>query len=84
MSKRFIAVTSGWIPVAVLLMLTVALATGQAREDRVARIHQAPPAAVEVLIAMPEDIDSTLDAVRLIIEAGLPARGATRNNRGAL
>ena len=84
MSKRFIALTSGWIPVFVLLMLTVALAAGQARDDRATGTHPATPSAVEVLITLPGDVESTLDAVRLIIDAGQPAHGVTRNHKGAL
>jgi hypothetical protein len=84
MSKRFIALTSGWIPVFVLLLLTAALATGLVRDHGAAGSHPATPAAVEVLIALPEDVESTLEAVRLIIDAGQPSRGATRNPKGAL
>jgi hypothetical protein len=35
MSKRFIQLTSGWIPVAVMLLLAAALVSGAPREDRV-------------------------------------------------
>ena len=84
MSKRFIALTSGWIPVFVLLMLTAALAAGQARNDRLAAVHPATSVAVEVLVTLPGDVESTLDAVRQIIDAGQPARGATPNQKGGL
>ena len=84
MSKRFIALTSGWIPVFFLLMLAAALATGQARNDRIAAVSPVAPVAVEVLITLPEDVRTTLDAVREIIDAGQPARAATHDQQGAL
>jgi hypothetical protein len=48
MSKRFIEMTSGWIPVAVLLLFAAALVTGQARArlgDEIGAVPAAPAAA---------------------------------------
>ena len=42
MSKKFIQMTSGWIPVSVLLLFAAALVTGQARANLPAEIKSAP------------------------------------------
>ena len=84
MSNRFITLTSGWIPVFFLLMLAVALATGQARDDGTTGNYPVPPAAVEILITLPEDVETSLEAVRQIIDARPGRHEATRNQKGAL
>ena len=50
MRKRFIQLTSGWIPVSVLLLFAFALVTAQARGDipvEVEPVHQ--PVAISLL-----------------------------------
>jgi hypothetical protein len=84
MSNRFIALTSGWIPIFVLLMLAVALVSGQKRDDRSAGKYPAPPAAVDLLINLPEDVETSLEAVRQIIDVRHPLLDATQNQKGAL
>jgi len=44
MSKRFIQLTSGWIPVAVLLLLAAALVSGASGEERVGAAPPEPAA----------------------------------------
>jgi hypothetical protein len=81
MSKRFIEMTSGWIPVFVLLMLAVALVNGQARAKHADSATAAKAAVVETLVSLPDDIEIVLDAALLLKDA---KRGATRKERGAL
>ncbi|MDA0678868.1 MAG: hypothetical protein O3A13_00665 [Proteobacteria bacterium] len=50
MKKRFIQLTSGWIPVSVLLLFTVALIAGQARANLPGDLRAEPvPAATSTI-----------------------------------
>lgn len=73
MSKRFIEITSGWIPVSLLLLFTVALVTEQAaanlsNESR-AIPQVATPAAVTVVIS--RDALGKIESVSDIVDTVL-------------
>jgi len=85
MKKQFIQLTSGWIPVSVLILFTIALVAGQARANLPNEIKAAPipvvttsvsvilnvdmlrklealPQVVDTLLALPSDLELTIDA----------------------
>jgi branched-subunit amino acid transport protein AzlD len=54
MKKQFIKATSGWIPVSLLVMLTIALIAGQARANLPNEVRAVPaPVAVTLVNAVP-------------------------------
>ena len=69
MSKKFIHLTSGWIPVSMLCLLAIALVTGQARANLDAGDAAAPftSSGIPSIQAPPEDIET----LRLWVEAYL-------------
>jgi len=85
MQKQFIQLTSGWIPVSVLVLFTAALVMGQARANLSNEIKAVPvpavttsvsivlnadilqklealPLAVDTLLALPSDLDVSINA----------------------
>jgi len=65
MKKQFIRLTSGWIPVSVLVLFTIALIAGQARANLPGEIKATPvlpvlTTSVNVLLSsnMPEKLES--------------------------
>lgn len=92
MSKRFIQLTSGWIPVAVLLLLAAALVSGEPRTDLAKGVTAAPtaPAAdveavtlmLRSIIEMQSEVAGNLDAVVLLSDGEIDAV-RFRNEPGA-
>jgi hypothetical protein len=92
MSKRFIQLTSGWIPVAMLLLLAAALVSGEPRTDLAKAVTAAPTApATDVeavtlmlrsIVEMQSEVTGNLDAILLLSDGELDAL-RLRNERGA-
>jgi len=70
MSKQFIQITSGWIPVTVMALLTVALIAGQARANLPKDLIAAPvPAATtSVNILLSTQMLKNLDALPAVVD----------------
>lgn len=76
MSKRFIQLTSGWIPVVVLLLLAAALVSGEPRTDMTQAVTAAPTAPASDLeaatlmlrsiVEMQSEVAGNLDAILLL------------------
>lgn len=56
MKKRFIQLTSGWIPVSVLLLFTIALIAGQARANLPSELRAEPVPAATFTIDVVTDV----------------------------
>jgi len=71
MSKRFIEITSGWIPVSVLLLFTAALVTGQAQANLPdeAKSSSMPAAAASFNFVLNKDTLRNVEAVPLVIDS---------------
>ena len=92
MSKRFIQLTSGWIPVAVLLLLAAALVSGEPRTDMTQAVTAAPtaPAAdseavtsmLRSIVEMQSEVAGNLDAILLLSDGEIDAL-RFRNEPGA-
>jgi len=70
MKKQFIRLTSGWIPVSVLVLFTAALVAGQARANLPNDIQAAPvtAAAHSVSIIISSDLLAQLEALPLVVD----------------
>lgn len=70
MRKQFIQLTSGWIPVSVLLLFTIALVAGQARANLPNEIKAAPvPAATtSINVVLSSDMLKKLEALPLVVD----------------
>lgn len=83
MSKRFIQLTSGWIPIAVLLLLAAALVSGEPRTGLAKAVTVAPtaPAAdvesvtlmLRSMVEMPSEVAVSLDAILLLSDGEIDA-----------
>ena len=83
MSKRFIQLTSGWIPVAVLLLLAAALVSGEPRTDLAQPVTAAPKvSAADVqavtsmlrsIVEMQSEVAGNLEAILLLSDAEIDA-----------
>jgi len=77
MSKKFIQLTSGWIPVSVLLMFVVALVTGQARANLPSEIKAtpAPMVTTSINVVLHSQMFEKLETLPLVIDTllALPA-----------
>lgn len=71
MSKRFIQMTSGWIPIAVLLLFAAALVTGQARAKLPEDIGVLPtaPAAAPSLDVVDGVMASESDVITVMLRS---------------
>ncbi|MGI9202814.1 MAG: hypothetical protein ACR2Q3_02320 [Woeseiaceae bacterium] len=70
MSKQFIQMTSGWIPIAVMVLLAAALIAGQARANLPYEHRSAPvPAAVPVKIVLNTEMLKRLDALPAVVDS---------------
>lgn len=85
MSKKFIQLTSGWIPVSVLLLFAAALVMGQDRSGLPQ--ESLPLAAPTVAVAEPGLLDHNdhvrLEAVRLFVDSALPMPETIKISIGA-
>jgi len=74
MDKRFIQLTSGWIPVFVLLLLAAALAMGQGSSDAPGeRVHLATPATSNEAPGLLDANDrAKLESIRIFVDSFLP------------
>lgn len=70
MQKQFIQLTSGWIPVSVLVLFTAALVAGQARANLPNEIKAAPVPAVttSVRIILNADVLQKLEALPIVVD----------------
>ena len=70
MKKQFIQLTSGWIPVSVLLLFTIALVAGQARANLPNEIKAAPIPAVttSINIVLSSDVLKKLEALPIVVD----------------
>lgn len=70
MKKRFTQLTSGWIPISVLLLFTIALVAGQARANLPNEIKAAPvPAAMtSINVVLNSDMLKKLEALPLVVD----------------
>jgi hypothetical protein len=94
MKKQFIQLTSGWIPVSVLLLFTVALVAGQARANLPNEIKAAPMPVVttSINIVLSSGVSKKLEALPLVvdtllalpsdIELGIDARIVSPHDNG--
>ncbi len=74
MKNQFIQLTSGWIPVFVLLLFTVALVVGQARANLPNEIKAAPnlPVATSSInVVLNSDTLKKLEALPLVVDTFL-------------
>jgi hypothetical protein len=86
MSKKFIQLTSGWIPVSVLLLLAAALVTGQAQANLPveAKAVPAPVSSASVSIIVTGKIFERIDALPIDLHSvwKLPAEIQLRIDAG--
>jgi hypothetical protein len=70
MKQQFIQLTSGWIPVSVLVLFTVALVAGQARANLPNEIKAAPVPAIttSVNIVLHADVLGKLEAFPVVVD----------------
>ncbi len=70
MKKQFIQATSGWIPVSVLVLFTIALVAGQARANLPNEIKAAsvPAITTSVNIVLSADALRKLEALPLVVD----------------
>lgn len=70
MHKQFIQLTSGWIPVSVLVLFTAALVAGQARANLPNEIKAVPVPAVttSVSIVLNADVLQKLEVLPLAVD----------------
>lgn len=70
MRKRFIQLTSGWIPVSVLFLFTIALVEGQARANLPNEIKAAPVPVVttSINVVLPKDMLRKIEALPLAVD----------------
>ena len=70
-SKRFIQLTSGWIPVSVLLLFAAALVSGQDRAEPPAP-HSVPSISIDTPGLLDVDDRMRIESIRLFVDAILP------------
>lgn len=70
MSKQFIRITSGWIPVSVLLLCTVALVAGQADANLPNAVKATPQPApgVAIDIVLSRHMQEKLDSLAVVVD----------------
>ena len=70
MKKQFIRLTSGWIPVSVLILFTVALVAGQARANLPNEIKAAPmlPTTTSITVVLTSDMLRKLESLPLVVD----------------
>ncbi len=74
MKKQFIRLTTGWIPVSVLLLFTIALIAGQARANLPSEIKAAPVLPVlttSVSVVRGADMSEKLEALPHLLDTVL-------------
>ncbi len=70
MSKQFIQMTSGWIPVVVMALLAVALIAGQAQANLPNELRAAStPATTSVNIVLSTQMLKKLDSLPAVVDA---------------
>jgi hypothetical protein len=70
MKNRFIQLTSGWIPVSVLLLFTIALVAGQARANLPNELKAAPVPTIttSVNIVLNAEMLRQLESLPLVVD----------------
>lgn len=71
MKKQFIRLTSGWIPVSVLVLFTIALIAGQARANLPGEIKATPVFPASVNLVLSSDMLKRLESLPHMVDTVL-------------